>query len=121
MSYSEIEPQCSGRTSRGDALLELGRLWYNAILFAIVLLWVVLSWPHFRPALNWADLGRMTILGLLANVCYCAAYVAEFFIQGALPAKFWRRARSVVWVTGMLLAIVITNYWIADEIYPDFS
>ena len=63
----------------------------------------------------------MTILGLLANLCYCAAYVAEFFIQGALPAKFWRRARYAVWVAGMLLAIVITNYWIADEIYPDFS
>ena len=62
----------------------------------------------------------MTILGLLANVCYCAAYVAEFFIQGALPAKFWRRARYAVWGAGMLLAIVVTNYWIADESIPIF-
>lgn len=121
MSDSEISHKPEGGLGEASRFWEPPRLWYSAILFAIVLLWVVLTWPHFRAALNWADLGRMTVLGLLANVCYCAAYVAEFFIQGALPAKFWRRARYAVWVAGMLLAIVITNYWIADEIYPDFS
>lgn len=122
MSNSEIEHNnLQGGIRDATRFWEPRRLWYNAILFAIVLLWVVLTWPHFRPALNWADLGRMTILELLANVCYCAAYVAEFFIQGALPPKFWRRVRYAVWGAGMLLAIVLTNYWIADEIYPDFS
>jgi hypothetical protein len=27
----------------------------------------------------------------------------------------WRRQ---LWVLGMLLAFLLTNYWIADEIYP---
>jgi hypothetical protein len=121
MSDSEIDHERDGGLRQASRFWEARRLWYTAILSAIVLLWVVLTWPHFRAALNWADLGRMTVLGLLANVCYCAAYMAEFFIQGALPAKFWRRARYAVWIAGMLFAIVITNYWIADEIYPDFS
>jgi len=121
MSDSKINHKQEGGLRQACRFWEPGRLWYTSILSAIVLLWVTLTWPHFRAALNWTDFGRMTILGLLANVCYCAAYVAEFFIQGALPAKFWRRARLAVWVAGMLLAIVITNYWIADEIYPDFS
>ena len=121
MPNAEMKHKPEGGLREAARFWELGRLWYTTILSVLVLLWVVLTWPHFRPALNWADLGRMTILGLLANVCYCAAYVAEFFIQGALPAKFWRRARYAVWIVGMLLAIVITNYWIADEIYPDFS
>ena len=121
MSDFAINHKPQGGLSQASRFWEAGRLWYTAILLAIVLLWVVLTWPHFRTALNWADLGRMTVLGLLANVCYCAAYVTEFFIQGALPAKFWPRARYVVWIAGMLFAIVITNYWIADEIYPDFS
>ena len=121
MSDSEVNHKPDGGLRDATHFWEPRRLWYSAILFVIVLLWVVLTWPHFRTALNWADLGRMTILGLLANLCYCAAYVAEFFIQGALPAKFWRRARYAVWMGGMLFAIVITNYWIADEIYPDYS
>src|SRR6476469_2008712 len=121
MSDSETNHKLHGGLRQASRFWEPGRLWYSAILSAIVLLWVVLTWPHFRAALNWADLGRMTVLGLLANVCYCAAYLAEFFIQGALPARFWRRARYAVWIAGMLFAIVITNYWIADEIYPDYS
>jgi hypothetical protein len=97
------------------------RLWYNAVLFAIVMLWVVLTWPHFRAALNWLDFGRMCVLALLANVCYCAAYVAEFFMQGAIPLTYWRRVRYAIWILGMVIAVVLSNYWIADEIYPDFA
>ena len=98
---------------------ERQRIWYSAVLFAIVLLWVVLTWPHFRPAMNWVALGKMTVLGLLANLCYCSGYVTEGFIQPLLPQQFWRRARWAVWIAGMLFAILLTNYWVADEIYPD--
>jgi hypothetical protein len=95
------------------------RLWYNAMLIGVVLLWLVLTWPHFRPALNLVALGKMIVLAILANVCYCAAYGAEFFVQGLLPQRLWRRCRWAIWVLGMLLALVMENYWIADEIYPD--
>lgn len=97
------------------------RIWYNAVLLLIVVLWVALTWPHFRPAMNWVALGKMTVLALLANLCYCGGYVAEGFIQPLLPQGFWRRARWVVWIAGMLLAILLSNYWIADEIYPDIQ
>jgi hypothetical protein len=97
------------------------RLWYNAVLTFVVVLWVGLSWPHFRPALNLVALGKMLALALLANICYCAAYIAEFFQQAALPAIFWRKVRIAIWVMGMLLALLMENYWIADEIYPDLA
>ncbi len=100
---------------------ELRRLWYNAVLLAIVMLWLVLSWPHFRPALNWLDFGRMCVLALLANIFYCGAYVAEFFMQGALRVTYWGRVRHAIWILGMAIAVVLSNYWIADEIYPDFA
>lgn len=97
------------------------RIWYTAVLVVIVLLWIVFTWPHFRPALTWINLGRMAVLGLLANLCYCAAYVAEFLIQRAVPQPLRRRTRYAVWVLGLLLAMLLTNYWIADEIYPDVA
>lgn len=95
------------------------RLWYNAMLSAVVLLWLIFTWPHFLPALNLVALGKMMVLAILANACYCTAYGAEFFIQGLLPQPLWRPCRWAIWVLGMLLALVTENYWIADEIYPD--
>ena len=100
---------------------ELQRLLYNGVLLLIVVLWVVLTWPHFRPAMNLVALGKMTVLALLANLCYCAGYAMEGFIQPLASQAHWQKLRWVVWVAGMLFAILLTNYWIADEIYPDVN
>ena len=56
---------------------EQQRRWYNAILVLIVALWVIFTWPHFRPALNLVALGKTVVLALLANLCYCAGYAME--------------------------------------------
>ena len=115
-------------TSEGPSswkgLMEAARFWeprrllYNALLFAVVVIWIMKSWPHFRPAMTLESLGIMTVLGLLANVCYCAAYLAEILIQNATSSAAWNRQRWAVWGVGTLLAILFENYWIADEIYP---
>src|SRR5271169_3845780 len=94
------------------------RLVYNALLTAIVLLWLILTWPHFRPALTLGSLEAFIGLGLAANLCYCAAYLAEFFLQALRPSAYWRRFRQVLFGLGTLFAIALENYWIADEIYP---
>ena len=94
------------------------RLWYNAALLLVVLLWLLYTWPHFRPALTLDALGKMLVLALLANACYSVAYLPEFFLQVASDT-IGRRVRWVLWVLGMLFALLIENYWIADEIYPD--
>ena len=100
---------------------ERQRIWYNAVLCLFVVLWVIFTWPHFRPALTWIALGKMLVLALLANLCYCAGYVAELFMQPLFSQAYWRRVRWVVWMIGMLAAALLENYWIADEIYPDFN
>ena len=92
------------------------RILYNAVLIAVVVAWLTLTWPHFRPAFSFLNLGRLCMLGLIANVLYCAAYFAEVPLQCLGPAK--RSRRWVLWSAGMLLAFLLTNYWIADEIYP---
>jgi len=106
------------RFSNALGFWERGRILYNAVLIVVVLLWVVLTWPHFRPAMTLGSLEVMVFLVLLANVCYCAAYLVEFFMQALLPEASWRRFRQTLWVLGMLFALLLANYWIVDEIYP---
>ena len=104
-------------------LIEAARFWeprrvlYNLLLFGVCVIWVVKTWPHFRPAMTLESLGIMTVLALLANVCYCAAYLAEILIQNATSSALWSRQRWAIWGVGTLFAILFENYWIADEIY----
>jgi hypothetical protein len=97
---------------------ERGRILYNAILTVVVLLWLALTWPHFRPSLTLGSLEAFLVLGLLASLCYSAAYLAEFFIQLLASGPSRRRTRIALFVLGTLFALVLENYWIADEIYP---
>lgn len=107
-----------------ELLADAARFWeprripYNLVLIAIVFTWLVATWPHFRPALTRSSLGIFTVLGLIANVCYSAAYLIDMALQTVSFRSVWRRWRWVLWLAGLIFAIVLTNYWIADEIYP---
>jgi hypothetical protein len=108
------------RTLLADAIRywEPRRIVYNLVLTAVVLAWVALSWPHFRPALTLPSLLLLAILALLANACYCAAYLVDISIQLLSLSTVWKRRRWGLWLLGTLFAILLANYWIADEIYP---
>jgi hypothetical protein len=104
----------------GDSLgfWELRRLLYNLVLCAVVVAWVAATWPHFRPMFDAHSLLLLAILGLLANACYCAAYLVDIPMQFSALDAPWRRRRWTLWLAGMMLAILLANYWIVDEIYP---
>ena len=107
-----------------ELLADAARFWeprrisYNLALVAIVFAWLIATWPHFRPALTLASLGVFTVLGLIANACYCAAYLVDIALQSSSIRDRWKRWRWVLWLAGVIFAIVLTNYWIMDEIYP---
>jgi hypothetical protein len=94
------------------------RLIYNLVLAVVVVIWLVASWPHFRPAFTLHSLLLLSILALLANACYCAAYVVDIPMQSLFVGDARRRYRWLLWLIGTLFAVVFENYWIADEIYP---
>ena len=90
------------------AFWEPHRIPYNLILIAIVFTWLVATWPHFRPALTLTSLGIFTVLGLIANVCYSAAYLIDIALQTAAFRSARRRWRWVLWLAGLIFAIVLT-------------
>ena len=97
---------------------EIRRILYNLVLAAAAVWWVVGTWPHFLPAYRMRTIPALIVLAGLANLCYCAVYVVEALVQGAGGGDAWRLRRRWLWGVGMLLALLIENYWIADEIYP---
>jgi hypothetical protein len=97
---------------------ERGRLTYNLALTATAIVWFA-QWPHVTQAIKPSDAGRLMVLALLANLCYCAAYLIDLAIQ-QLPNLQWTRYRWILFALGTLFAVLLESYWINDEIYPDF-
>jgi hypothetical protein len=95
------------------------RILYNLILLGVCFVWLVASWPHFRPALHLATLLPMAVLALFANFCYSAAYLVDITLLNSTFRAAWLSRRWILWLAGTLFAILLANYWIADEIYPD--
>jgi hypothetical protein len=117
-------PSSTGLSMLRDVLTDAVRFWergrigYNLILAAIVAGWAAFTWPHFRGALSWQPLLMLSVLAVLANICYSAAYFVDVPLQLTAFRDSWRRWRWVLWVLGMTFAAAIAFYWIADEIYP---
>ncbi len=97
---------------------ELRRVFYNLLLVVVTLSWLVATWPHFRPAFSLISLLQLAVFALLANACYCAAYFVDIPMQFSPLSASWIRRRWILWLAGTLFAILLANYWIADEIYP---
>ncbi len=94
------------------------RYLYNAVLAIVIVGWVVLTWPHFDVPLSSEAIPFLVFLFVMANVCYTAAYLIDIPLQRTALAASWRQWRCLLWLAGMLLAVLFLNYWIADEIYP---
>jgi hypothetical protein len=94
------------------------RVVYNIVLAAVVAAWLVLTWPHFRPAFTMQALLVLLVLAAIANACYCAAYLVDTAMQRSPFRATWLHARWLLWLAGTLFAAALAWYWIADEIYP---
>ena len=113
-------PASSWRKNLADATRywEPRRVVYNAVLSAVAVVWLIATWPHFRAAFTLSSLLLLGILALLANSCYCAAYLVDIPMQRSGLSATWGHRRWILLLLGTLFAVVFENYWIADEIYP---
>lgn len=113
----------SFRQSIDDALhfWEPRRITYNLVLAAVTILWFARGWQLFHPTVTLLNLVQLLVLAVIANVLYCAGYVVDLPLQLSSIDAAWRRYRAWLWIAGMVFAVLLTSYWINDEIFADFA
>ncbi|MGN6730312.1 MAG: hypothetical protein ACTHJG_10825 [Rhodanobacteraceae bacterium] len=110
----------SFRDALSDAIhyWELRRIVYNIALAAVVIALAVASWTRIESRLGFELLLGLLVLAVLANICYCAAYVVDLPMQLSSHVGTWKRWRWLLWIFGVLFGMALAWYWAGDEILP---
>lgn len=87
------------------------RALYNAALAAVVGAHFVAALPDAWAALTWNVGFWLFFLCVLANVCYCAVYLVDAFVQFSGMREAWQRARPAVLAVGTAFAAVIAHFF----------
>jgi hypothetical protein len=97
----------------GDALRywEARRPLYNSVLAFVVLCHFVSNWPASRSILTFDAALGFFLLAVLANICYCAAYAVDLFVQFSGMRSVWPKWRWLVLCTGTAFAAVIAHFF----------
>ena len=94
------------------------RLIYNLALAGIVTTYLVVGYPGSKAVLS-IDFGLgLFLLAVGANICYCAAYLADVFVQASGFRDLWQRIRWVLFVVGTLVAAIITRFIAMSMFHP---
>jgi hypothetical protein len=101
----------SGYVASGLRYWEPRRLIFNIVLGLVV----AGDFVAARPA-AWTKLTFNTMLGffflaVLANVCYCAAYGVDLFVQFSGLHAAWSKGRMVILTVGTAFAAVIAHFF----------
>ncbi len=100
-----------------DAVSDAIRYWeprriaYNVVLRLVVLAYFAINWPHSGAKTSFEVILFVFVLAVLANVCYCAAYLGDVFVQISGLREVWQRWRWVLFVIGTLFAGIIARWF----------
>jgi hypothetical protein len=101
----------SGYLATGLRWWEPRRLIYNGALALVVLGHLILGWPGSREKVTFDIVLGLFALAVLANVAYCAAYLADLFVQFSGLDAAWRRGRVVLLIVGTAFAATLTHFF----------
>jgi hypothetical protein len=100
----------SGYVANGLQYWEPRRFVYNGVLALVVVGHLLWALPGSREKLSFDLALGIFLLAVLANVCYCAAYLADVFVQFSGLHQAWRTGRVVLLVVGTAFAATITHF-----------
>lgn len=110
VAASGFVSRASGYVANGLRYWEPRRFIYNGVLASVVVARFILAWPGSREKLSVDLVLGLFFLAVLANVCYCAAYVADLFVQFSGLDRAWRTGRVILLVVGTSFAATITHF-----------
>jgi hypothetical protein len=108
----DAPPHDALRPLLADALRywEPRRLVYNALLASIVVAVFAFKWTQLVQHASVDLFLGLFLLAVLANVVYCAAYLADLFVQRAGLREWRDRVRVVLFAVGLAFASVIAQF-----------
>jgi hypothetical protein len=77
--------------------------------------------PESRSALTPDLLLFVFLLAVLANVCYCAAYLVDIFAQASGLREEWIRFRWILLLVGIAFAGILTHFFAYSLFLPRYS
>jgi len=92
------------------------RIAYNLVLAAITAGWFVYFWPYPASSITIDTLLVLFMLAVLANACYCAAYVVDVVVQLSDLRAVWRLYRWTLFALGLLFASA-ASYFFARAVF----
>jgi hypothetical protein len=69
------------------------------------------NWPDSTSYATMNSLELLFVLAVLANVTYCAAYLADVVAQSSTLGTTWLRFRWVVLSIGVIFAGILTHFF----------
>jgi hypothetical protein len=87
------------------------RIAYNGVLALIVLAYFAVNWPHSQTVVSFEGVLIVFVLAVLANICYCAAYLGDVFVQMSGFRDAWQKWRWVLFIIGTTFAAIITRWF----------
>jgi hypothetical protein len=107
-----------------DALTDAIRFWeprrliYNLVLALVVILHFMAAYPASKTVLSIDFALSLFLLAVAANIAYCAAYLADIFVQMSGFREIWQRTRWILFVIGTTFAAVITYFVTSGIFHP---
>lgn len=111
----------SGFIADGLRYWEPRRIFYNAVLAAVVIAHVATRWSLVRGMLSSDLFLGLFLLAVLANICYCAVYPVDLFVRFSGLDAAWEKGRVVVLLIGTAFAAVITHFFAWGMFLPGFD
>lgn len=87
------------------------RLIYNGVLVLVVGSDFLLAWPASREMMSVDLVLGLFLLGVLANIAYCAVYAPDLFVQFSGLDAAWRWGRVVLLTVGTAFAATIAHFF----------
>ena len=106
--------RAAGQVADALRYWEPRRVVYNVALAAVVLGHLAVGWPGSRDKLSVNVLLGFFFLAVLANVCYCAVYVVDLFVQFSGLQEYSTKGRIAVLIVGTAFAAVITHFVVSN-------